>query len=337
MLSVDHILESDKWMIGLNDNAASRRRGSILRSLQPKLSAPQQSVRAAMSSKAQEGRAHAGAAVPLQGQTIEAQTVISETDSDFGDTDSASLTTSLTSSVFNYVYENGRRYHRFREGEYLFTEQDRLDMLHHIYRLMLGGGLYKAPLSRSPQRILNYGTGTGIYALDIADEFPSAEVLGIDLSTIQPGWVAPNCQFIIDDVEAEWPYSEDQAFDYIHQRNMVGSIADWDRLFNQAFKHTKPGGYIELQEFKVWVHSQHGELPEDSHIQRWQRALVDGTASFGKPLNVAGQLADKLKAAGYVDVQEDVLKVPIGSWPTDAKLRQIGLYMQVHAMTLSNR
>lgn len=90
---------------------------------------------------------------------------------------------------------------------------------------------------------------------------------------------------------------------------MVGSISDWDRLFSQAFKHTKPGGYIELQEFEVCFHSQHGELPEDSHLQRWQRTLVDRAASFGKPLNVAGQLADKLKAAGYVDVQDDVLKV----------------------------
>lgn len=113
---------------------------------------------------------------------------------------------------------------------------------------------------------------------------------------------------------------------------MVGSIADWDRLFQQAFRHTKPGGYIELQEFRVWFHSQDGELPEDSNIQIWQRALLDGTVSFGKPINIIEKLAAKVKDAGFVRVQEDVLKIPIGSWPKDEKLKEIGRYMQVHAM-----
>lgn len=61
-------------------------------------------------------------------------------------------------------------------------------MVHHIFRLMLGGSLYKAPVSNSPQRILDIGTGTGIYAMQIADEFPCSDVLGIDLSPIQPEW-----------------------------------------------------------------------------------------------------------------------------------------------------
>lgn len=143
---------------------------------------------------------------------------------------------------------------------------------------------------------------------------------------------APNCQFVIDDVEATWPYGEDRKFDYIHQRNMVGSIGDWDRLFQQALQHTTPGGYLELQEFNVWFHTQGGELPDDSHIQRWQRALVDGTKSFGKPLRVVAELADKVKSAGYVDVKEDILKVPIGAWPSDPKLRKIGQYMHVHVL-----
>ena len=124
-----------------------------------------------------------------------------ENDSAIGDSDISSFTTSIASSVLNYVYENGRRYHSYREGQYLFpndeTEQDRLDMLHHIFRLMLGGELYKAPLPTSPRRILDYGTGTGIYAIDLADTFPSAEVIGIDLSPIQPQlYVYPPSSYI---------------------------------------------------------------------------------------------------------------------------------------------
>jgi hypothetical protein len=46
----------------------------------------------------------------------------------------SSDTTSLSSSVFNYVYENGRRYASERLGNYLLpndeTEQERLDMFH---------------------------------------------------------------------------------------------------------------------------------------------------------------------------------------------------------------
>ena len=50
-----------------------------------------------------------------------------------------------------YRYENGRRYHAYREGEYPLPnddpEQDRLDLLHHIFRLVLGGALYRAPIA----------------------------------------------------------------------------------------------------------------------------------------------------------------------------------------------
>jgi len=53
--------------------------------------------------------------------------------------------------------------------------------------LVLDGKLHLAPLD-APQRILDIGTGTGIWAIDIADEYPMAEVIGTDLSPIQPRW-----------------------------------------------------------------------------------------------------------------------------------------------------
>jgi methylase of polypeptide subunit release factors len=56
-----------------------------------------------------------------------------------------------------------------------------------MFTLMLKGRLHITPLE-NPQRILDIGTGTGIWALDMADQYPEAEVIGVDLSPIQPGW-----------------------------------------------------------------------------------------------------------------------------------------------------
>lgn len=36
------------------------------------------------------------------------------------------------------------------------------------------------------KRVLDVGTGTGIWAIDYADEHPEATVIGVDLSPIQP-------------------------------------------------------------------------------------------------------------------------------------------------------
>lgn len=40
-------------------------------------------------------------------------------------------------------------------------EQDRMDLLHHVYRMLLKGELHSAPITKSPQRVLDLGTGTG--------------------------------------------------------------------------------------------------------------------------------------------------------------------------------
>jgi methylase of polypeptide subunit release factors len=59
-------------------------------------------------------------------------------------------------------------------------EQDRLDLGHEMSLVALNGELHLAPL-KNPQRILDVGTGTGIWAIDMADKYPSAEVIGTDL------------------------------------------------------------------------------------------------------------------------------------------------------------
>lgn len=113
------------------------------------------------------------------------------------------------------------------------TEQDRLDQKYQSITLVFDGKLFFAPVEK-PKAILDIGTGTGIWAIDVADAYPHAVVTATDLSPIQPTWVPPNVRFQVDDAEDTWTFST--KFDLIHTLCLTGCIKDWDRLFEQAFE-----------------------------------------------------------------------------------------------------
>lgn len=48
------------------------------------------------------------------------------------------------------------------------------------------------------------------------------------MSPIQPVWIPPNVEFIVDDIEDEWVYAND--FDYVHLRFVGICIKDNSRL-----------------------------------------------------------------------------------------------------------
>lgn len=84
-------------------------------------------------------------------------------------------TDTLASSIMHYRLENGRQYHAYRDGAYWGpndeTAKEILDFAHHMYLLTLDRKLHLAPLV-NPQRILDAGTGTGIWAIDMAGALP---------------------------------------------------------------------------------------------------------------------------------------------------------------------
>lgn len=239
---------------------------------------------------------------------------------------------SITSSITEWEWENGRRYHAHRAGSYPLPndekELDRLDLKHHIMMLLCDDHLHLAPLV-NPLRILDIGTGTGIWAIQMGDQYPESTVIGTDLSPIQPSWIPDNVRFEIDDVEdKEWSWP-DNYFDYIHSRFMVASISSWPRLIRKAFQHCKPGGYFEMQELDPRFKSDDGSLGENANLVYYSKLICEASASYNRPIPYHHEYFAWFEKAGFVDVKQVFLKSPTNSWPKDTKLKEVGRYQML--------
>jgi ubiquinone/menaquinone biosynthesis C-methylase UbiE len=67
--------------------------------------------------------------------------------------------------------------------------------MHAMMSIVYGNKPHFAPISLTQQRILDLGTGSGIWCIEMGELYPSAEVIGVDLSANMPSWVPPNVHF----------------------------------------------------------------------------------------------------------------------------------------------
>ncbi|KAL1617654.1 hypothetical protein SLS54_007658 [Diplodia seriata] len=276
------------------------------------------------------------ASVPANLESIEIDESF-ETDSTRGSVDEqlSAYSQSLTSSVTAYPVENGRRYHAYKGGDYYMpnddTEQDRLDFVHHMLMLTTNQKHFQAPIKEDElKRVLDAGTGTGIWAIEVADKYPEAQVLGNDLSPVQPQWVPPNVKFEVDDIEATWTYA--QPFDLIFARYLDGAISDWPALVSNMYNNIRPGGWVELQGFDLHYGSDDGSVKPDSYITKFIDNLEKGCAKIGKEFYSGPKLEGYLQDAGFKNVHVQPYKVPSGPWPKDRKLREIGTINLLQAL-----
>ncbi|KAF2963727.1 hypothetical protein GQX73_g9836 [Xylaria multiplex] len=227
------------------------------------------------------------------------------------DAETLDSTRSITDLDVDYVFENGRRYC----GPYYMPndedEQVRLQLLNQVYLKVFDGDLTTVPLE-SPTAILDIGTAVGEWAIDMAEMYPDCEVTGTDISNIFERRVPQNIFWEIDDAELEWERPPDH-YDLVHLRDMTGAFADWEAIYQSAFRCLKPGAWIEVLDFddKKGLRDLFAYFESESLLYKLAQDLQEASILSGRPRGV-GHLEPRLLInAGYVDVNLTEYSIPL--------------------------
>jgi ubiquinone/menaquinone biosynthesis C-methylase UbiE len=212
------------------------------------------------------------------------------------------------------VFLGGRRY--VADAPYILPkdlgEINRLDFQHYMLRYFLRSN-YLAPIGQ-PRDILDVGSGTGRWAIQMAQQFPRANVFSLDIEPPMERQSAvleaqpENCVFVEGDVLKGLPFP-DASFDFVHQRLLMGAIPgpSWPDVVRELVRVTRPGGWVELVEAAPVP----SNTPALSQLHAWMRAA---TQMRGLDITIGTRIGDLLRQAGLQRVIYRELPIPIGAY-----------------------
>ncbi len=190
-------------------------------------------------------------------------------------------------------------------------EINRLDFQHYMLRHTLRGN-YAAPIN-NPRSILDVGSGTGRWAMEMAALFPNANVIGVDITppatenmasvviprnyTFTPGNILEGLRF------------PDGAFDFVHMRLLLFAIpeARWPDVTRELARVTRPGGWIELVE----TGPQQRGGPAMDQLVDW---ITQASVKRGVNPLLGPRISDFLKMAGMTNVVGRGVALPVGAY-----------------------
>lgn len=159
-------------------------------------------------------------------------------------------------SYQHYALTNGVYFAPIDEDEI-----SRLELMHGVLNRLFDNRLIFPPI-RSPRRILDCGCGPGDWAMEVASQYPDAEVLGIDISPhVIPESPPDNMELQVDDLNGRFTFQSNH-FDVVHSQMVAGGIHAnrWRSYIRDIFRVLRPGGWCQMVEIYFNAQSDNGTL-----------------------------------------------------------------------------
>lgn len=198
------------------------------------------------------------------------------------------------------------------------SEVNRLDFQHYMLRYTMKGN-YAAPL-RQPHDILDVGCGTGRWAMEIAHDFPQANVIGTDIVEPQAESAASlghgldqrpeNYLFMQGNILEHLPFP-DASFDYVHMRFLFLAIPvqQWPAVVQELARVTRHGGWIEIAE-TVFLGPEERFSASSNTFLQWLNLLV---SKRGIDTQAGSHIEQYMQTAGLQRIVSKEFPLPLGS------------------------
>ncbi|KAF2760404.1 hypothetical protein EJ05DRAFT_508944 [Pseudovirgaria hyperparasitica] len=224
-----------------------------------------------------------------------------------------------------------------------------LDLQHRIWRLMLGGALYLAPLTGAETAVLDISTSTKTspWAIDFARENPECNVTSTSTTSSPNPNTQPTTSSLPPNITSTTPttkHHQTQAnalpkptqhppppptFDFTHTHTLLFTTPSWPSFLDRAWTHTKPGGWIQAAEPLYPIDYIPGHHTTDaSALHRWSALCQQASANSGIDTQVGLVLPGLMKAQGFVEIGMRDVMVPVGGWACGEREKEVGLLVR---------
>jgi len=247
----------------------------------------------------------------------------------------------------SYVFKtlHGRSFSNQSDAYFLpgdETEHRRLDIQSKVLRLLNDGLYVSKDLVRHALRegqpqvpaVLDIGTGSGRWAIEMAEEFSHARILGVDLvppSLLKTETVPTNCRFEVKDASLPMENAV-AAFNVVHCRSAEGGIVEFEDFLYQVARTLRPHGVLfligggpgvrgeDLQPYPTKTLGEPGFSWVEHIFSAFIKAYQDqGTHTLSHSDNWHSWLEQN---PNYQDVVTEDKYVPLGPWKTGLSERE---------------